>query len=318
MSRGSLSLLIPVFNHEKYLPDLFRSVETQSRPPDEILVSDDGSEDGSAQMVESWARCHGNIRFFKQAKNLGITENSNFLIRQAAGDYVMTLHSDDCLGGRQALEKMAEVLDRHPSVALVTSLRQRIDAQSRELNVEAPLPPGRYPRDEILHRILTTEANPVGEPSAVIFRKAALPAGFDSSYRQLWDLWGWLDILKWGDLAVLDQPLVRIREHAGQATHRHAQVGQGIAEHLRLFGILLGEADRVLARREKSVLLHKLSQTARRHRSQLSAEAEKSLREAKAGIPWWVYLTDLCRHRFEKLRGTGVPSLPRHRVPAST
>jgi hypothetical protein len=318
MNRGSLSLLIPVFNHEKYLPELFRSVDKQSRTPDEILVSDDGSEDGSVRLVESWAQRRQKTRFFSQKKNLGITENSNFLIRQAKGDYVMTLHSDDCLGDIQALEKMAGVLDQDPSIALVTSLRQRIDGQSRELNVEAPLQPGRYPRDGVLRRILTTEANPVGEPSAVIFRKAALPSGFDSSYRQLWDLWGWLEILKRGDLAVMDQPLVRIREHAAQATRRHAQVGQGIVEHLRLFGILLGEADRVLARREKSILLHKLSQTASRHRSRLSPEAEKSLREAKAGIPGWIYLWDLCHHRLERLRNPGLPSLPKGHAPAST
>ena len=86
MKQGWLSLLIPVFNHAKYLPDLFRSVEQQTRQPNEILFSDDGSRDESANLVEMWIRGRQGARLFRQEKNLGITENSNFLLHQAQGE----------------------------------------------------------------------------------------------------------------------------------------------------------------------------------------------------------------------------------------
>ena len=95
MKKGTLSLLIPVFNHETYLPALFRSIDVQSRKPEEILISDDGSQDESKSLIKAWATGKANIRVFRQKKNIGITENSNFLLRKATGDYALTLHSDD-------------------------------------------------------------------------------------------------------------------------------------------------------------------------------------------------------------------------------
>ena len=318
MKTGGVSLLVPVWNHERYLADLCRSLERQTRSPEEILFSDDDSRDGSARVVEAWAAGRPGIRLWRQKTNLGITGNSNFLLAQARADYVLTLHSDDRLGDVRAVEIMAGILERDPSIALVTGPRQMIDEQSRPIRIEGKLPPGRHCRRDILRRILMTEANPVGEPSAVMFRRSALPDGFDPSYRQLWDLRAWLELLGQGDLHALDRPVVEIREHADQATRRNARSGLHQAEHLRLFAGLLGEADQVLSRREKTVLLHRLSRTARRHPTGLPEEVAARLRQAKAAMPPWAYAWHLCGHHLSKLKKNFVPAFSGHRVPDPT
>jgi glycosyltransferase involved in cell wall biosynthesis len=298
---GKLSLLIPVFNHERYLPDLFCSLEKQVRQPEEILFSDDVSSDASPRLVEAYVRGRREARLIRQEKNLGITENSNFLLREAHGEYVLTLHSDDGLREAHALDQMTEALDQNPGLAMVTSPRAKISGTNELLGVETKLKPGRYDRKTILRAVLTTEANPLGEPSAVMFRRSALPNGFDPAYRQLWDLKGWLEILRTGEVEVLPSPVVNIREHPGQATRANEKTGRGIEEHLRLFTALLGEADSVLSHREKSVLIYKLRRTAFRHKNLLLPEILASLQKVRKKIGHSAYVRDLAIYRLKKI-----------------
>ena len=301
MKKGTLSLLIPVFNHEAYLPELFRSVDAQSRQPEEVLISDDGSQDESKSLIKAWATGKANIRVFRQKKNIGITENSNFLLRKAAGDYALTLHSDDCLGKADALGRMAKSMDRNVDIAMVTAPRRMINERSKKIRVDGNLNPGEYGRSEILRRVLTMEANPIGEPSAVMFRQRALPGGFDASYRQLWDLKAWLEILQSGNVAVLRRPLVSIREHKMQATKSNARSGLGIGEHVELFSELLREADKVLTPREASVLLYKLRQTASRYPKYISLKNRSSLVRERQRIGLFAYIWNLSVYRFRKI-----------------
>lgn len=300
MKKGTLSLLIPVFNHESYLPELFRSIDFQSRKPEEVLISDDGSQDESRSLITSWAAGKVNIRVFRQKKNIGITENSNFLLRKASGDYALTLHSDDRLGMADALETMINSMDRNEGIVMVTAPRRMINERSKKIRVDGKLTPGEYRRSEILRKVLLTEANPLGEPSAVMFRQRALPAGFDASYRQLWDLKAWLEILQSGNVAVLRRPLVWIREHKMQATKSNAKAGRGIGEHVELFSELFREAGKVVTPREASVLLYKLRRTASRYPKFISLKTRSSLVRERQRIGLFAYIWNLSAYRVRK------------------
>jgi glycosyltransferase involved in cell wall biosynthesis len=314
MKKGKLSLLIPVFNHEAYLPELFRSVDFQSRKPDEVLISDDGSQDESTSLVTAWAAGKVNFRVFRQKKNVGITENSNFLIRKARGDYVLTLHSDDCLGKADALETMAKSMDCNADIAMVTAPRRMINERSEKIRVDGNLSSGEYGRSEILRRVLITEANPIGEPSAVMFRQRALPGGFDTSYRQLWDLKAWLEILKSGNVAVLRRPLVWIRKHETQATKENAKAGRGIAEHVKLYIDLYQEAEKIVTPREASVLLYKLRRTATRYPKFISQKTYSILVRERQRIGLLAYIWNLSAYRLKKIGGKFLASPERKTI----
>jgi hypothetical protein len=159
---------------------------------------------------------------------------------------------------------------------------------------------GIYPRREVLRKILVTEANLIGEPSAVMFRRKTLLGGFDPTYRQLWDLKGWLEILRAGDLAVLDSPLVKIREHAGQATRGNAREGRAVAEHLDLFSQLAVKSNGILAGPEKSILLYKLSRTAGRNPGLVTNQVLSLLRQERQKIGFWRYWGNLCNYRLRQ------------------
>jgi len=91
MSAMKISVVIPTFNYGHYLPAAIESVLRQTRPPDEIVVVDDGSTDDTKQVV---ARYEPQVRYFYQP-NAGLSAARNTGTRLAAGDWTAYLDSDD-------------------------------------------------------------------------------------------------------------------------------------------------------------------------------------------------------------------------------
>ncbi len=105
---GKISVIIPVYNVEKYLPQCVESVLAQSYQNFEILLIDDGSTDQSPAICDSFAEKNTKIRVFHKA-NGGASTARNAGLDRASGEYVFFLDSDDYLDP-QALEKLLSVL----------------------------------------------------------------------------------------------------------------------------------------------------------------------------------------------------------------
>lgn len=89
-----VSIIIPVYNVEKYLPKCLESVIGQSYADLEIICIDDGTPDGSAAVILSYAEKDGRIRLISQ-ENQGLSGARNTGIREASGDYIVFLDGDD-------------------------------------------------------------------------------------------------------------------------------------------------------------------------------------------------------------------------------
>jgi hypothetical protein len=105
-----VSVIIPCYNAEPYVAQTIGSVLEQTRPPDEIIVVDDGSTDGSAGVIRQFG---DEVRLLT-GRNGGASATRNRGLEQATGDTLMFLDADDVLGP-MALEALIDVLDRHPS-----------------------------------------------------------------------------------------------------------------------------------------------------------------------------------------------------------
>ncbi|MCX7176984.1 MAG: glycosyltransferase [Proteobacteria bacterium] len=90
-----ISVIIPLYNHEKYIEAALGSVFAQSLRPDEIIVVDDGSVDGSAEKVRRLCKDHPEIIFWSWP-NQGAHHTLNAAMLRATGDFVAILNSDDC------------------------------------------------------------------------------------------------------------------------------------------------------------------------------------------------------------------------------
>ena len=91
MRSPSISVVIPVFNGEKYLAEAIQSVLNQTVPPSEIIVVDDGSTDHTAAVCREFA---DQIHYLKQ-ENHGAAAARNLGIKEAAGTYLAFLDADD-------------------------------------------------------------------------------------------------------------------------------------------------------------------------------------------------------------------------------
>ncbi|SDR00515.1 glycosyltransferase [Flagellimonas zhangzhouensis] len=93
-----LSILIPLYNKEKYIERCFKSLLTQDLSPDEyeVIVVDDGSKDAGAAIVQEYSEKNTNIQLIKQ-KNQGPSAARNKCLAAATGDYVYFLDADDYL-----------------------------------------------------------------------------------------------------------------------------------------------------------------------------------------------------------------------------
>ena len=131
MSLPSVSVVVPLYNHERYISAALESVFRQSLQPDEIIIVDDGSTDGSALVVEQCARENPRVRLQRQA-NQGAHHAINRGIAESRGEIVAILNSDDAYAPER-LRVCVEWLARHDNCAAVATALSFMDHDGRPL-----------------------------------------------------------------------------------------------------------------------------------------------------------------------------------------
>lgn len=121
----AISVVVPLYNHERYIAAALESVLCQSLPAAEIIVIDDGSTDASAAVVERYAERHANIRLSRHP-NRGAHSAINAGIGMARGEYVAILNSDDIYTSDR-LRECAEILTHRDDIAAAASGLEFID-----------------------------------------------------------------------------------------------------------------------------------------------------------------------------------------------
>lgn len=94
MSSSRISVVIPVYNVEKYLDRCVESVVNQTHTDLEIILVEDGSPDGCAQICDTWAERDGRIKVIHKA-NGGLSAARNTGIEAATGEFICFIDSDD-------------------------------------------------------------------------------------------------------------------------------------------------------------------------------------------------------------------------------
>lgn len=116
-AKPKLSVILPVYNGQKYLPEAIASVLSQSFTDFELIIINDGSTDSSGEIIKALSDTR--IRYFGQP-NKGLAATLNRGISLAKGEYVARQDQDDvCLPSR--FEKQVAFLDTNPDVGMVGS-----------------------------------------------------------------------------------------------------------------------------------------------------------------------------------------------------
>lgn len=91
---AKISIIVPVYNVEKYIEQCIRSIITQSMKDIEIILINDGSEDKSFKICEEWGKKDSRIKLINK-QNTGVSDTRNVGITVATGEYIMFVDSDD-------------------------------------------------------------------------------------------------------------------------------------------------------------------------------------------------------------------------------
>lgn len=117
MPMPTLSVIIPNFNHARYLRQTLSAILRQSLRPLEVLVIDDASTDESAQIICDIQKSDPLVRLLRNERNIGVNPSINRGLREASGEFVYCGAADDqVLPG--FFEKAMSLLGRHPEAKL--------------------------------------------------------------------------------------------------------------------------------------------------------------------------------------------------------
>ena len=95
MNDNCISIVLPAFNSEQYIEDTLASIREQTWQNWELIICDDGSTDGTCRIIEVHKQADERIRLIRNSASRGVAEARNLCLRQAKGDYICFIDSDD-------------------------------------------------------------------------------------------------------------------------------------------------------------------------------------------------------------------------------
>ena len=226
------SVILPVYNGNKFLHDAINSILNQSHTNLELLIVDDGSTDNSKDIIEEFAEKDNRIRFFMQ-KNGGVAAARNVALRAASGEYIGFIDQDD-IWHLDKLEIQIAYLEKSPDAVFVHGNIDYIDDQL------VPVDKNLYPWD--------TDAS--GRCFARLFRQNAIAIQTVCLKRKCLETVGllredvpgvddyeyWLRVSRFFSIEYIDNTFALYRFHGENESHKwHSQ---DIKRSMVLEGIL--------------------------------------------------------------------------------
>jgi lipopolysaccharide heptosyltransferase II len=214
-----VSVVIPTYNHEKYVAEAIQSVLDQTYQDFEIVITNDGSTDRTVEVISKFT--DPRIKLLSFEKNRGFIAADNNCIRNSSGEFVAELSSDDMFLPRK-LEEQVNFLDEHPDIAAVFGYPYLIDEDGNDFTDVTSYyyhvfnQPNRT-RHEWLHYFFY-RGNGLAHPSALIRRDCLEDIGYgDERLVQLPDLDMWIRLCMKYSIHILPEKVFKFRIRQGEA-----------------------------------------------------------------------------------------------------
>lgn len=129
--KGLVSVIIPTYNHEKFISETIESVLKQTYSNLEIIIMDDGSTDRNPEIISEYAKKDSRIIPILSPINEGFSKNVNKGFRKVSGEFVAKLDGDDIMMPDR-IEKQLRVLSLNPDVVLCYTDAIHFNSENRE------------------------------------------------------------------------------------------------------------------------------------------------------------------------------------------
>ncbi|GIV33726.1 MAG: hypothetical protein KatS3mg031_1261 [Chitinophagales bacterium] len=219
-----VTVLMPVYNAEKYLHEAIDSILTQTFTDFELLIINDGSTDKSRDIITSFT--DRRIRLVDNATNLRLIATLNKGLELAGGELIARMDADDiCLP--QRLEKQVAFMDQHPEVGLCGTFLRTIGFE-KDYDITFATD-----HDAIKFRLFFDTHFP--HPAAML-RKSVLDRHqlrFDKTFIHAEDFELWNRMAEVCRLAIIPEVLVLKRHHAAQISSVYTETQDKISRMIR-------------------------------------------------------------------------------------
>jgi glycosyltransferase involved in cell wall biosynthesis len=200
------------YNPGPFLRPAIESLLAQTLQDFELVLVEDGSKDGAKDIAQAYAAADARVRLINLPNNIGRTPALNLGLREARSDYVAVLDADD-VAAPERLAKQVAVLDSRPQVVAVASHIRFINTDGDVIGTFCP------PTDPIELRDALVYNNPFPHSAAMFRRDVAMSiGGYPQRYKYAQDFALWIALSTRGELAMIAEQLVDIREHDARLT----------------------------------------------------------------------------------------------------
>lgn len=208
--KPTVTILLPVFNAEQTVAETINSILTQTFCDFELLIINDGSDDGSGKIITSYS--DKRIRYYINQENKGLIYTLNRGIELAEGDYIARIDADDLMLENR-LEVQVDYMKRHLDVVALGTAMIVMQGNKRKVHY----PPVRHIEAYMYYGC------PIIHPSSII-RKNLLwehHIKYDYDYKHAEDYKFWYDLSKVGKLANISDKLLMYRISESQISKKY-------------------------------------------------------------------------------------------------
>lgn len=233
------TVVIALYNGEKFIIDQLESIHTQTYPSAEVLICDDSSSDRSVSLVEKFIaqnRLESSWKIIQNSENIGLINNFVNGVQQAKGSIVFFCDQDD-IWDKHKLEHMIKALEENRDIAVLSSSEKLLDKNQR-------------PKDTLYYRLFRRQKeglsrislpvqirNAQGAGHTLAFRKEyflqALP--FIRAYNLTYDIGFTVYAASESKYAILNEVLVYRRMHESNTSTPH----ETFWTRLRAYGFII-------------------------------------------------------------------------------
>lgn len=212
-----VSVIMPVWNGEKYLVEAIGSILAQTFEDFEFLILDDGSTDGTAAILSKYEAQDARIRVVR-LNHEGIVSALNRGVAEARGDWIARMDCDDIAHLQRLAKQMRALKETHKAVLCHTAIQQIGEPQyMTKLQ--------RFPRSQAMVAARLCYQSSIMHPT-VVFSKAAFlnVGGYHAEERHAEDYGFWGRMMPLGKIVGIDEPLLKFRVHGGSISKQMADV----------------------------------------------------------------------------------------------
>lgn len=213
--RPKISVLMPVYNGERYLCEAVESILGQTFMDYEFIIIEDGSTDSTWEILTEYR--DPRIRLVKNNHNMGVTRSLNNGLRLAKGEYIARMDADD-VSLPERFEKQVEYMEAHPEIGVLGTWIEYIDENG------VPLGEWRMPTSPVLIGWSLFFGTCLIHPSVMMRRNVIEQVGFyrlEPLYAEDYDLWVRLSTVT--RIANIPEILLRRRVVKDGVCSRHSQ-----------------------------------------------------------------------------------------------